>query len=89
MAEKPKPLNVQYEIPTTVLQAENGSVNMFVVVTAEAYLKDEADAYITDLENQLEDKDSTIAELRQLLEIYMIPHEHHRNPDPKIYGENL
>lgn len=89
MAERPKPLNVQYEVPTTVLQAENGSVNMFVVTTAEAYLKNDADAYIADLEKQLEDKDRTIAELRQRFKEYMIPPEYHRNPDPKLYGENL
>ena len=44
MCKRPTPLNVQYSVPTTQLQAENGSVDMSVIMTADAYLKDEAES---------------------------------------------
>lgn len=65
MCKRPTPLNVQYSVPTTQLQAENGSVDMSVIMTADAYLKDEADAYMDNLEKQVAEKDKIIQELQQ------------------------
>ncbi len=85
MCKRPTPLNVQYSVPTTQLQAENGSVDMSVIMTADAYLKDEADAYMDHLEKQVAEKDKIIQELQQRIARKSVPTDCPENENPKLY----
>lgn len=67
MAGRPIPVLIQVRIPTTNMQSENDSIDMSIPGTCEVYRKEDVDAYIADLEQQIKKKDSTIKILKSKL----------------------
>ena len=83
MATRPIPVLIQVCIPTTNMQSENDAINMSIPGTCEVYRKEDVNAYIADLEQQLKEKDTEIKILRSKL----APKEPLRAPyglDPKL-----